>query len=178
MRTDLQCGHHEVTVVTQWLVATSFEFHRGISSEFLTMSLSECLSPSSLSWISLHTECSVTLGTTESEDFAIQSDKHDTMTGINRPRAEITAFNTHFRGSIQRFETVVRCEILRSSRGNAQCLPSIKEMPLESRLYVQLVPTTRRKPRPGGKIEFKFWVSYRNFRLNASVTWVSVAIIY
>jgi hypothetical protein len=90
----------KVSIVLHWLMTFFFEFEDRIVGELFSMELSVGFGPGKFSRIMFGLEMFMALSTTELEHFAIVTDKGHTVTGIDRARAKVTLFNTHFNNDI------------------------------------------------------------------------------
>lgn len=68
---------------------------RRIDDHLLSCSFTERLCPADLPGIPLHLEVLVALGSAESKFLRIVSDKHDTVTRIDRAGTEVASMDPH-----------------------------------------------------------------------------------
>lgn len=91
----LQRLGHQLAVVLHRSVARLLKLKRRVNANVLSVRASERLRPSHLSRIASQIEVLSALGAAETEHFTVVTDKHNSMSGINRTGAKVARFYSH-----------------------------------------------------------------------------------
>jgi hypothetical protein len=95
------CFCPQFSAVFDWHISLHFKLQASICCYFFGMSFSVCLCPTHFPWISLLLEGLVTLGPAKLKYLAVISNELNTMSRIDRRRAEVTLLNPHGEQIIQ-----------------------------------------------------------------------------
>ena len=88
--------HIHVSIVLKRLVAFLLEFKNRIIGKLFAVEFSVGFGPGEFSGVMFGFEVFVAFGSTKTEDFAVVTDEHHAVAGVDRAWTEVTFLDSHF----------------------------------------------------------------------------------